>query len=108
MQGYCICTLAGGWKYTFPDPSNASRSPWRDCLWPVVNTSQTQQQTGTLDFDVSHNPQSPHPLNIANGKEVFVGVRVRHNADRIIHREIVIYTIALTEHTSVPNYVTEI
>src|SRR5690242_9993101 len=97
--------LSGGWKYTFPVmPSRTACRSSR--LWSVVDTSQSQKQTGALHLDVSDDPQSPLPLHIAHGKYVLVGVCVRHNADRITNGEIVIYTVSLAQHTGVANYVT--
>jgi hypothetical protein len=49
----------------------------------IINTSQPQKQAGTLFFDVDYRPQRPRPLHVANGKDVFHGIVVRHHTNRI-------------------------
>jgi hypothetical protein len=53
MQGYTICTFAGGWKYTLSDPkivfSNLLKVQLRGA---IVHTSQPKDKTGTLHVDI--------------------------------------------------------
>src|SRR3954471_3160260 len=73
-------TSSGGWKYTCE--TMASRSACNCARGAIVDTSQPQQKAGVLCIDSSDFPQHPLPLHIPNGRQILVGIRIRHNGNQ--------------------------
>src|SRR5688500_6956514 len=107
MAGYCICTPAGGWKYTLVEPNKSSRRAWS---WSrsIVYTSQPQDKTGSLHLDLSHSPQRPRPPYIADGMKMFAGVCVRDNTDGVLNGQILVDLTVLLQPTRVSDQIAEI
>src|SRR5436305_1631539 len=102
MQGYSIATFTGGWKYTLSQNvnSNSCRCKRRACCCcgsPIVHLPETQQKTGALHFNGCNRPQSPRPFHVTNIKEVFVGVLISYDADRILNTESRVEFSSLTD-----------
>ena len=53
---------------------------------PLYTSPSRRMRRGLCTSTSRNRPQSPRPFHVSNGKEMFIGIRISHDADRVTAR----------------------
>ena len=90
MQSYFIFKFSGGWKYTFLEPSNVSKTIWSSILRSIVKPPDRQNQTGVTDLNFGNLPLRAHKHNIPHSMEILSGKWIGDYTDLICNVDVII------------------